>query len=67
MALCGLSPSRRFTFYDQIHTVGIDIPQAASAVAAVTLGKDMTLRDYAQVSLSLHVDPSDSLYHYLTI
>ena len=24
---CGLDPSRRFTFFDQIHTTGMDIPQ----------------------------------------
>lgn len=29
-------------------TAGMDIKQGLSAVAAVTLGKDMTFRDYAQ-------------------
>lgn len=28
--------------------IGMDIKQGLSAVAAVTLGKDMTFRDYAQ-------------------
>ena len=40
--------SQRFTFYDQIHTTGMDIKQSLDACAAVTLGKDMTLRDLAQ-------------------
>ena len=40
--------SKRFTFYDQVHTTGMDIKQAAAAQAAITLGKDMILRDYAQ-------------------
>lgn len=45
---CGVPVSRRFSFYDQVHTTGIDIEQPASASAALTLGKDMTFRDYAQ-------------------
>ncbi|KAL4123645.1 hypothetical protein PRIC2_009496 [Phytophthora ramorum] len=45
---CGLSPSKRFTFYDQVHTTGMDIKQGVNARAVVTLGKDMTFRDYAQ-------------------
>eukprot|EP00939_MAST-03C_sp_MAST-3C-sp1_P001539 g1539.t1 len=45
---CGVSISRRFTFYDQIHTTGMDIKQPLDACAAATLGKDMTLRDHAQ-------------------
>ena len=44
----GIPLHRRFTFYDQIHTTGMDIPQCIDAVAALTLGKDMTFRDYAQ-------------------
>ena len=45
---CGAPLSRRFTFYDQTHTTGMDIKQHFSARAAVTLGKDMTFRDLAQ-------------------
>jgi Ca2+-binding EF-hand superfamily protein len=45
---CGIAPSKLFTFFDQIHTTGIDTLQATNAVAVVTLGKDMTFRDYAQ-------------------
>ncbi|KAG9413019.1 hypothetical protein AC1031_016040 [Aphanomyces cochlioides] len=45
---CGLSPKKRFTFYDQVHTTGMDIKQGINARAVLTLGKDMTFRDYAQ-------------------
>lgn len=37
----------------QVHTTGMDIAQPATAVAALTLSKDTTLRDYAQ-ALALH-------------
>lgn len=39
---------RRFVFYDQIHHTGIDIDHAVNARAAVTMSKDMTLREYSQ-------------------
>jgi hypothetical protein len=45
---CGVPLERRFTFFDQTHTTGMDIKQHFSARAAVTLGKDMTFRDLAQ-------------------
>ena len=45
---CGLAWSERFTFYDHIHTTGMDIKQAVDVTAAMTLGKDMVFRDYAQ-------------------
>ena len=48
LSQCGLPWHRRFTFYDQVHTTGMDIKQAIMAHAAVTLGKDMTFRDFAQ-------------------
>ena len=47
---CGLALSERFTFYDQVHTMGMDIPQPQASHAALTLSKDMTFRDYAQVA-----------------
>ena len=43
-----LPKERRFSFFDQVHTTGMDIPQGASARAVLTLGKDLTFRDYAQ-------------------
>ena len=48
LAKCGASPLRQFTFFDQVHTTGHDIKQSLQARAAVTIGKDTTLRDYAQ-------------------
>ena len=48
LAQCGINPERRFTFYDQIHTTGMDIKHATTAKAVITIGKDMTYRDYAQ-------------------
>merc|ERR1711871_1856247 len=48
LAQCGTPWDRRFTFYDQVHTTGMDIKQSPNARAVVTIGKDMTFRDYAQ-------------------
>jgi hypothetical protein len=48
LAESGLAWGERFTFYDQVHTTGMDIKQAVDACAAITLGKDMVFRDYAQ-------------------
>ncbi|CAK9037999.1 unnamed protein product [Durusdinium trenchii] len=48
LAQCGLSPAQRFTFYDHVHTTGMDVKQPLLCTAALTLSKDMTLRDYAQ-------------------
>jgi len=48
LAQCGIPKHRRFAFYDQIHTTGMDIQHKLDAVAVLTLGKDMVFRDYAQ-------------------
>jgi hypothetical protein len=48
LARSGCTIEKRFTFYDQVHTTGMDIKQALHAKAVVTLGKDMNLRDYSQ-------------------
>ena len=45
---CGIPMDRRFTFFDQVHTTGMDIKQVLNATAVCTLGKDMVFRDYAQ-------------------
>ena len=37
----------------QVHTTGVDIKQAPEAAAVLTIGKDMTFRDYAQVRVDL--------------
>ena len=44
----GVDPARRFTFYDQVHTTGLDVHQCVDARACLTVGKDMTFRDYVQ-------------------
>ncbi len=48
MSQVHIPPERRFTFYDQVHTTGMDIKQALSCMAVITISKDMTFRDYAQ-------------------
>jgi hypothetical protein len=48
VAQSGVPLNRRFAFYDQIHTTGMDIKHRLSAHAALTLSKDMVFRDYAQ-------------------
>lgn len=45
---CGISLEKRFAFYDQIHTTGMDIKHVVNATAVITLGKDMVFRDYVQ-------------------
>lgn len=45
---CGIPLERRFAFYDQIHTTGMDIQHVVNAQACVTLGKDLVLRDLLQ-------------------
>ncbi len=39
---------KRLTIYKQQYTTGTDIPQAASAKAVLTIGKEMILRDFQQ-------------------
>ncbi len=48
LAQCGIRMDERFSFYDQVHTTGMDIKQPLNARACLTIGKDMTFRDYAQ-------------------
>lgn len=43
-----VEPHKRFTIYDQLHTVGINIPQDKGAACLMTLGKEMIQRDYQQ-------------------
>ena len=45
---CGVPKEKRFAFYDQIHTTGMDIKHVVNARAGLTLGKDMVFRDYVQ-------------------
>lgn len=39
LAQCGLSPSERFSFYDHVHTTGMDIKQPPGARAMLTMNK----------------------------
>lgn len=45
---CGIPKAKRFAFYDQVHTTGMDIKHVLDAEAVLTLGKDLVFRDYAQ-------------------
>jgi hypothetical protein len=53
LSQCGISVNKRFAFYDQVHTTGIDIKHCLNARGAVTLGKDMVFRDLAQGAFRL--------------
>eukprot|EP00913_Durusdinium_trenchii_P003249 g3005.t1 len=48
MSSGGIPAIHRFAFYDQVHTTGMDIQHKRDCVGAITLGKDMVFRDYAQ-------------------
>ena len=48
LAQSGVPDTKRFAFYDQVHTTGMDIGHSVNACAVITLGKDMVFRDYAQ-------------------
>jgi hypothetical protein len=48
LAEAGVALHLRFTFFDQRHTCGMDIPQPPMGRAAVLIGKGMRLRDYTQ-------------------
>ena len=48
LSQCGIPDTKRFAFYDQVHTTGMDIQHSVNACAVITLGKDMVFRDYAQ-------------------
>ncbi|CAJ1446714.1 unnamed protein product [Effrenium voratum] len=41
-------PEKRFCYFDQPHTTGIDIQQPPLGVAAITLGRDMSFRELQQ-------------------
>ena len=53
LSQCGIAEEARFTFYDQVHTTGMDIHHAFSAHAVLTLGKDMVFRDLAQAAFRM--------------
>ena len=41
LSQCGIPDTKRFAFYDQVHTTGMDIQHSVNACAVITLGKDM--------------------------
>ena len=48
MQRCGVPADKRFAFYDQVHTTGMDISHVLDAKAVLTISKDMVFRDIAQ-------------------
>jgi hypothetical protein len=48
LAQSGIPSDKRFAFYDQVHTTGMDIQHTINACAVITLSKDMVFRDYVQ-------------------
>jgi hypothetical protein len=47
-ASSALSSDARLTFLDQSHTTGADVPQRLEAMAVVTIGRNLLLRDLLQ-------------------
>ena len=69
LARCGIALNRRFAFYDQVHTTGMDIQHQLAAMAALTLGKDMSFRGAARLHPSIHHANScnDCAYVYVCV
>jgi hypothetical protein len=67
LALAGLPPSRRFTLYDQPHTTGSNVAQPLGGAAALLVGKDLTLRDYAQACWRMRALGRDQTVHALVV
>jgi len=64
---CGIPLERRFAFYDQIHTTGMDIKHVVNATAVITLGKDMVFRDFAQGAYRMRGIGAGQCIHVLVI
>jgi hypothetical protein len=64
---CGVSLDKRFAFYDQIHTTGMDIKHVVNATAVITLGKDMVFRDYVQGAYRMRGIGTGQKIHVLII
>jgi len=45
--------SKRFVFFDHIHTRGVDVRMPSDAVGVLTIGKDMDFGDFAQAAFRL--------------
>lgn len=48
LSVSQIPKDKRFSFYDQKHATGADIPQSSTAVAVVTISKQNILRDLLQ-------------------
>ncbi|CUF98858.1 Hypothetical protein, putative [Bodo saltans] len=64
---CGIPKVKRFAFYDQIHTTGMDIDHTPNAQAVQTLGKDMTFRDFSQGAYRMRGIGQGQTIHLLII
>jgi len=42
-----------FSFFDHVHTTGMDIKQPPDGIAALTVGNDVSFRDYAQAAFRM--------------
>jgi len=47
LSQCGIAQTKRFAFYDQVHTTGMDIQHVLNAVAVCTLVASSTI-DHGQ-------------------
>ena len=63
----GVAPRLRFTFFDQLHTMGMDIPQPGTGRAAVLVGKDMRLRDYTQACWRMRGIGAGQIIHTMVV
>ena len=67
VAECGIPKLKRFAFYDQVHTTGMDIDHTPNAQAVQSLGKDMTFRDYSQGAYRMRGIGQGQTVHLLII
>ena len=63
----GVAPRLRFTFFDQLHTCGMDIKQPGTGRAAVLVGKDMRLRDYTQACWRMRGIGAGQIIHTMVV
>ena len=64
---CGIPVEKRFAFYDQVHTTGMDISHVINAKAILTLSKDMVFRDFAQGAYRMRGISRGQTIHILVI
>ena len=64
---CGIPVEKRFAFYDQVHTTGMDIHHVINAKAVLTLSKDMVFRDFAQGAYRMRGIAKGQTIHIMVI